>query len=356
MDAKTPAADDLTDTLRRIAESTNADRLLWGQFAKFGDKIQIDATLQDLKQQRSLTLKATAAREEELPRAIEQLANDVQKRLALPADVIKELRATALKPSTRSLQALRYYNEGVQLAHQAKNSEALKSFQSSIKEDSNFALAYAKLGQVYGSLGYGNEAEQAARRAVDLSENLSPHEKYLIEAIRAETTNDTQKAIEAYENLSKLLPEDPDVQFALAGLYNNAGSFDVRGVEAEYEHVWDSGAALRANLGSYGYGGVSASDVSSAHRLGKLAASAPLAERTTLAWETILASRRGAVSGHGLSNLTIVRSFDRQRARISISLLDVFDRSPAEPAGDSVLQLPSPGYGRSLRAKLELAF
>lgn len=214
------------DTLRRVAESTDADRLLWGQFAKFGDKIHIDATLQDLKRQRSFALKATAAREEELPRAIEQLAKDVQKSLALPADVIKELQATALKPSTRSIQALRYYNEGLQLAHQGKNSEALKSFQASVNEDSNFALAYAKLGQAYAGLGYGNEAEQAARKAVDLSENLSPQEKYLIAAIRAQTTNDNQKAIEAYENLSKLLPEDPDVQFALAGLYNTAGSFD----------------------------------------------------------------------------------------------------------------------------------
>jgi iron complex outermembrane receptor protein len=141
-------------------------------------------------------------------------------------------------------------------------------------------------------------------------------------------------------------------------VFSNAGSFDVRGVEAEYEHVWDGGAALRANVSSHGYGGASANDVSSAsaRRLGKLAASAPLAEATTLAWETVLVSRRGGVSGHGLSNLTLVRSFERKRARVSFSLLDVFDRTPAEPSGDSVLQLPPPGYGRSLRVKLELAF
>jgi len=141
-------------------------------------------------------------------------------------------------------------------------------------------------------------------------------------------------------------------------VFGNAGSFDVRGIEAEYEHVWDGGAALRANISSHGYGGLSASDISNAsvRRLGKLAASAPIAEGTTLAWETILASRRSEVPGYGLSNLTLVRSFDGKRARVSLSLLDVFDRSPTEPGGDSVLQLPTPGYGRSLRAKLELAF
>src|SRR5437867_783659 len=39
------------DTLRRVAEFTSADRLLWGQYIKLGDQIRIDATFQDLKRQ-----------------------------------------------------------------------------------------------------------------------------------------------------------------------------------------------------------------------------------------------------------------------------------------------------------------
>src|SRR5204862_839074 len=58
---------------------------------------------------------------------------------------------------------------------------------------------------------------------------LPPTEKYLIAAIHAQTNHNTPKAIEEYERLAKLLPEDPDVQFALAGLYNTAGSFDKAG-------------------------------------------------------------------------------------------------------------------------------
>ena len=214
------------ETLRRIGDSTSADRMIWGQFAKFGDQIQIDATLQDLKKQRSFPLKAVAPNEKELPRAIEQLAMDVQKSLALPSDVIKELQTKALKPSTQSVQALRYYNEGQQALHQGKNADALKSFQASVNEDPNFALAHAKMGQSYANLGQGDNAEQAARKAVDLSEKLPPQEKFLIAAIRAQTANDNDKAIEAYEDLRKVMPEDSDVQYALAGLYNTVGAFD----------------------------------------------------------------------------------------------------------------------------------
>ena len=141
-------------------------------------------------------------------------------------------------------------------------------------------------------------------------------------------------------------------------VYQNAGSFDVRGLEGGYEHVWDGGAALRTSVSSHGYGGVSAQDIASAsaRRLGKLAVSTPLGDGATFAWETVVVSRRGGVPGYGLSNLTLARSFERQRARVSLSLLDAFDRAPAEPGSDSVLQLPAPGYGRSLRLKLELAF
>src|SRR5579862_4369096 len=66
------------DTLRRVAEFTSADHILWGQYVKFGDKIRIDVTLQDLKRQRNFPLKAEAAGEKELP---------------LSAETVKELRA-----------------------------------------------------------------------------------------------------------------------------------------------------------------------------------------------------------------------------------------------------------------------
>src|SRR5437016_1085827 len=74
------------DTLRRVAEFTSADRLLWGQYIKLGDQIRIDATIQDLKRQRNFALKAQAASEKELPTALQQLAESVQKSLALPPE------------------------------------------------------------------------------------------------------------------------------------------------------------------------------------------------------------------------------------------------------------------------------
>ncbi|HEX6907453.1 MAG TPA: serine/threonine-protein kinase, partial [Terriglobales bacterium] len=109
------------DTLRRVAEFTSADHVLWGQYVKFGDKIRIDVTLQDLKRQRNFTLKAEASGENDLPRTIQQLAESAQKDLALSSDTIKELRVKSLRPSTKSLEALGAYSRGMQLQRQGKN-------------------------------------------------------------------------------------------------------------------------------------------------------------------------------------------------------------------------------------------
>ena len=103
-------------TLTRLARLGSADTALWGQYVKFGTEIRIDATLQDVTGERTIALKAQAAGESDLPAAIQRLAGSVRENLSLPPSVIKELAASAFKPSSNSVQALRYYTEGLELA------------------------------------------------------------------------------------------------------------------------------------------------------------------------------------------------------------------------------------------------
>src|SRR5262249_246085 len=213
-------------TIRRLAEFSNAETILWGQFAKLGDAIRIDATINDIKRQRVVTLKAEAANQAGLFTAMAQLAQSVRESLALSPDIVKELQEKSFKPSTQSLEALRFYNQGVQLARQGKHADALKTFQTSTEADRTFALAYSRLGQSHANLGYDNEAEQFSRKAVELAGSLPPQGKYLILANHARMQNDNAKAIESYENLAKVSPDDPDVHFNLASLYEAVGSLD----------------------------------------------------------------------------------------------------------------------------------
>jgi tetratricopeptide (TPR) repeat protein len=213
--------------LVRVADFTNARRVLWGQYTRFGDAIRIDATLQDLDRDQSVPLNVMAPNEGALLGSISQLAEAVRQELAKGSpDILKELKATSWKPSTSSFEALRLYNEGMRLAQEGSHQEALKSLEAATQQDGNFALGFSALARTYANLGYDDQAAQFSRKAMSLGDALPPQEKYLIEANHYRLINDTAKAIESYENLVKAAPNDAMAQFDLAGLYENSGQLD----------------------------------------------------------------------------------------------------------------------------------
>ncbi len=210
-------------TIRRVADFSKADRVVWGQYAKFGDQIRIDATLLDIKNDRSVPLKIDVPSEKDIPGAIDRLAESIRQKLALPSDVLKELKASSFQPTSQSVAALRDYNQGITLQRDGRSLDAQKQFEAATQEDPNFALAFSRLAQTYGKLGYDDQADQAAQKAVMLSSNLPEAETYLIAAIRSQVVKNYPDAIRAYETLAKASPDNYDVQVALASLYQDSG-------------------------------------------------------------------------------------------------------------------------------------
>ena len=214
-------------SLRRLAEISNADTLLWGQYVKFGPEIRINATLENVKEQRSVSLAESAPSEALLLGTIARLADAIRSTVTASPDIARDLRASAFKPSTQSIEALRYYTEGLALSREGKLAEALKRFESAVEADQKFALAYSQQAQVLDRLNQDDDAQRASRTALALAQELPPREKYLIEAAHARVVGDSRKALEAYTNLSKVSPDDTDVDFALAGLYEGTGAYNL---------------------------------------------------------------------------------------------------------------------------------
>jgi eukaryotic-like serine/threonine-protein kinase len=215
-----------SDILRNIAQNCSADILVWGRYAKFGDTIRVDASVQDLKTGSTKPVKIEIPSEKDIPKSVPQLAELIRNNLSVSEDVAKELKASSFRPSSQSVAALRDYDQGLQLIRDGKNLEAVKSLQSAIKEDPQFALAYSRLAATDAELGYDSDAEQNSRKAVELSQQLPLAEKYLIEANHARLMKDNKKAIEAYENLAKTFPGDADVEYDLGNLYKDSGEYD----------------------------------------------------------------------------------------------------------------------------------
>lgn len=171
--------------------------------------------------------------------------------------------------------------------------------------------------------------------------------------LQVQSSPATRWTASAYSNHSSdLLLQSVDPADGLL-VYNNAGAMRSRGIELEAERVWDGGLHLRAN---YSHQSVSGSPAPVAAQLAKAIAIVPLAGGWRLGSQTLLVSRRGVVPGFGTTDLTLSTQAFSSRMRLSFSVRDVFDRRPAEPGGDSVLQPMTPQDGRSLGAQIELRY
>lgn len=213
-------------TITSVAKFGNADTVVSGKFMKFGGQMRIQARVQDLKQGRDVPLKVDVASEKDVFKAVDQLADLIRQNISASSDVQKELKASSYQPTSKSPEALRAYMQGLTLRREGKDLDAVKMFQSAVDQDPDFALAYAGLAETNSALGYDSQAEQASRKAVDLSSQLPVTERYLIEANHARVMKDIKKAIEAYEKLAASLPGDTDVRYALGYLYLDAGDHD----------------------------------------------------------------------------------------------------------------------------------
>jgi len=213
-------------TVGRIANLSNVDTVVWGSYVQAGDRIRFDATVQDLKRGHTTALKEEAANEKDILPAVDRLAAQIRRSLSVSGSLLKELQQQAFKPSTTSLAALKEYDQGLQQARAGNHAAAADDFQVAIHEDGQFALAYAKLAQSYAEMGHDDEAEQASQKALTLSATLSGQEKYLIQASHNWIVKDYPKAIEAYQNLAKVSPNNTDYLLALGQAYRRTAEYE----------------------------------------------------------------------------------------------------------------------------------
>ena len=216
-----------SNAIERLAEYSNAQVIISGQIVKLGNGLDIQATLQNMKDGRTASFHQSVENEQNVFAAADSLAAQIRSSLSLSAKAVHELETRAIKPSSTSLPALQDFQQGLVAARNGNNLEAKNQFIAATKEDPNFALAFSKLAESYSDLGQDTDAEVASRKAVDLGQSLSlpPQEQFVIAASNSKVTKDYPKAISAYEELAKAGPGDADILYALGALYENSGDF-----------------------------------------------------------------------------------------------------------------------------------
>jgi serine/threonine protein kinase len=102
--------------LKRIAEFTNADTVVYGHYSKFADRIRVNSTVSDLKNDHQYRIATEVDSEKDLLTGLNKLADELRQKLASSPEILRELRSQTPFVMTHSVPALRAYNEGLQLS------------------------------------------------------------------------------------------------------------------------------------------------------------------------------------------------------------------------------------------------
>lgn len=121
------------------------------------------------------------------------------------APLIENLGKYQLEVTTKSKDALRFFNQGLIMANAFNHMEAARSFKESARLDSVCAMAYWGIAYVLGpnyntsgNMGEQEEIREAVAKAVRYSENVSDWEKELIAAIAMKFPADATVNAEGY--------------------------------------------------------------------------------------------------------------------------------------------------------------
>ena len=221
------------DTVQEVARRAGVKHVMLGSYIKAGDAIRINLKLQEASTGKILSTERVDAVNEA---ALFPMMDDLTRRLkaqfavpgggtfaqlfnrpgAVPAALDRDLKDV----TTSSVEAYRAYAAGIELHQRARYPEAFPHFERAIAIDPSFALAYIKLAVGNGNIGRSNERDRYAKRALELTDRLTPRERYYIEGYYySSRAEDTARAIEAYSKAVEIYPDHSASRTNLAMLY-----------------------------------------------------------------------------------------------------------------------------------------
>jgi len=214
---RSPAAPLTADLAREVATREGAKAVVAGEVSAVGEEYVLSARLFAASDGSELVaLRETAANDRELVAALDRLSKALRERMG---ESLRTIRAgePLERVTTSSIAALKLYSDGVRAFNQGDYTSAAAAFDRALALDSNFAMAWRKLGVAQDHLGANRDQTVAAlRHAYLLRDHLPESERLHTAAYYAWTvSNDHAAAVAAYR---QLLAIDPDDDIALSNL------------------------------------------------------------------------------------------------------------------------------------------
>jgi serine/threonine protein kinase/Flp pilus assembly protein TadD len=244
--------------LRKIASLGRVDHILQGSITKAGETFRINAFLHDAS-----TLEPMASEQVEgrgldsIFHMIDSLTRKIKADFDLTAEEIAaDIDKDVQEITTASHEALKHYIEGKSLAEEGEFERSIDALEKATSIDPEFALAYWLISDCYNYMGDVDQSEENLEKAFSFINKVSDREYYLLQGYASSTT---EGAIENYEKLLDLYPDDVDGNSLLAAHYRNNEAWDLAlqryeklaNIVSDDELIYDNIAHILMAKGQY---------------------------------------------------------------------------------------------------------
>ncbi len=211
--------------VKSIGEFLSVDTIVSGTFVKLGPASRVDVSIRRPSTGEEVHEKAEAADEAELLKVVAHLAAQVRR--TIQEEGARDVVVTMVgEKGSENPDAIRAYVDGLARLYEGNNIEAITLLSAAVEHDTGFSLAYTYLGEALANSGRMEEAREALTQATQRGDGLSRADSLFITARDAMVGGDIDRAIEAFELLVQLLPNNLSAVYELAAAYEMKGDWE----------------------------------------------------------------------------------------------------------------------------------
>ena len=214
------------ETLNKIRRQTSADDVVIGSYLALGPttdgKVHLDLKLQEAQVGETIVAFSEEGTETELTDLVSRVGVRLREKLGA-GDIAPSDLAAVKAASPATADAIRFYSEGLAKQRSYDDRAALELLRKAVAADPNFALAHSALSRAWFRVGHHMQGMEEAKRAFDLSGNLSKEDRLWIEGQYRAANDDRQKAFEIDKALFDLHPDNLEYGLRLAERQDRLG-------------------------------------------------------------------------------------------------------------------------------------
>jgi eukaryotic-like serine/threonine-protein kinase len=216
-----------SDIGREICQRAHIKAMLTGAIAPLGSAYVLTLEAINAATGDSLAqVQEQATSKEQVLNALGLGADKLRGKLGESLASVQKFDKPLQEVTTSSLEALKAFTQGDELREKGDALPPVAQYQRAIELDPNFAMAYARIGNQYLTVGQLDLARQNFQKAFELRERASEREKFYITEKYYDGTGQSEQTIQALELYIQTYPNDSAPRVNLSVSYQTLGDFD----------------------------------------------------------------------------------------------------------------------------------